>query len=215
MTTLHIRTKYPRTVHLPWSPGVSSDDIVKRDFTVFEDIDEVVVTEKLDGENSSMYTDGTHARSVDSRHHPSRNWLKGLHGRMGHNIPPGWRVCGENLYARHSVPYDQLESFFYVFSIWDETNTCLSWDDTIEWAGLLDLVTVPVLYRGPWSEETIRGIRVDLETTEGYVVRDAGSFHHSQFSTHLAKWVRKGHVQTDKHWMFAKIVPNQLREDLR
>jgi hypothetical protein len=34
-----------------------------------------------------------------------------------------------------------------VFSIWNEQNA-LSWDETVEWAELLGLFTVPVLWRG-------------------------------------------------------------------
>lgn len=42
--------KYPRTYHLPWSPGVSEDDKTISDISIFRD-SEVVVSEKLDGEN--------------------------------------------------------------------------------------------------------------------------------------------------------------------
>src|SRR5829696_5384608 len=91
---------------------------------------EVVVTEKLDGENTTMYADGLHARSLDSAHHPSRAWVKALQGRIGPGIPAGWRVCGENLYARHSIPYEDLDSWFYGFSVWDGED-CLDWDRTV------------------------------------------------------------------------------------
>ena len=205
------RYKYPRTPHLPWSPGVSEDDILLMEVSPALRGSEIIVTEKLDGECTTLYPNGLHARSIDGRHHPSRNWVKALQGQIGHLIPGGWRVCGENVYARHSLGYDNLESYFYVFSIWDETNTCLSWEDTVEWAALLGLVTVPELYRGPWSEEFLRGISVDPETSEGYVVRSARGFVFSEFTTHIAKWVRKGHVTTEEHWMFAEITPNKLR----
>jgi len=42
--------KYPRTYHLPWSPGVTKDDRVIKSTNVFEGR-EVVVTVKMDGEN--------------------------------------------------------------------------------------------------------------------------------------------------------------------
>jgi hypothetical protein len=42
--------KYPRTFHLPWSPGMSRDDRQMGDVTVFEG-QEVMICEKLDGEN--------------------------------------------------------------------------------------------------------------------------------------------------------------------
>ena len=58
--------KYPRTFHLPWSPGVASDDKVIESLDAFVGR-EVVVTEKMDGENSSLYSNGhIHARSMDS-----------------------------------------------------------------------------------------------------------------------------------------------------
>ncbi|MFC4638398.1 RNA ligase family protein [Deinococcus hohokamensis] len=204
------RTKYPRTPHLPWSPGASSDDTHMADLRAFEGR-EVVVTEKLDGENTTLYRDGLHARSLESRPHPSRAWVKGLQGRVGYRLPEGWRLCGENLYARHSLGYDDLESYFYLFSVWDGSNTCLGWDDTLQWARDLDLPTPPELYRGRWDERRLRQLSPDEERTEGYVVRTTATFAYSDFSRHVAKWVRAGHVQTDTHWMHGQVVPNRLR----
>ncbi|KIF06359.1 kinase, partial [Streptomyces sp. RSD-27] len=100
-----MRTHYPRTAHLPWSPGATADD-VRAGGTQALAGREVVVTEKLDGENTTLYPDGLHARSLDSGHHPSRTWVKGLQGRIGARIPAGRRICGENLYARHSLGYE-------------------------------------------------------------------------------------------------------------
>ena len=209
MPTSHF--KYPRTPHLPWSPGVSADDIrvVRVDMFVGKD---VVVTEKMDGENTTMYPDHIHARSIDSRHHPSRNWVKQLHASIGHLIPEGWRLCGENLYAQHSILYNDLRSYFYLFSIWNEKNQTLSWNETEEWSKLLGLELPNVLYRGIWNEEVVRGIEVNPEQMEGYVVRNANSFAYDQFAQNIAKWVRKGHVQTDEHWMHGEIIPNHLAE---
>ena len=205
------RFKYPRTRHLPWSRGVASDDLVVTTASPFQGR-EVVVTEKMDGENTTLYSDGLHARSIDSRHHPSRNWVKALHGRIAHAIPEGWRLCGENLYALHSIPYSSLPSYFLLFSVWDEHNRCLSWDETVEWAGLLGLCHVPVLYRGLYDEERIRSLSLDLETCEGYVLRLADSFEYADFGACVAKWVRPHHVQSDEHWMHKAVVPNGLAE---
>jgi len=203
--------KYPSTPHLPWSPGVGKDDAYLIDIDHFKGR-EVVVTEKMDGENTSMYQQVIHARSVDGRHHPSRDWVKALHGRIAGEIPAGWRLCGENLYARHSIPYFDLSSYFYLFSIWTHENEALSWDETVEWANLLGFETVPVLFRGQFDRKIIETIKIDTERQEGYVVRVADRFRFSDFSHSLAKWVRQGHVQTDKHWMFAEIIPNQLKK---
>jgi hypothetical protein len=204
--------KYPRTPHLPWSPGADEDDVILEAADAFHG-EEVVVTEKLDGENTTMYRDHIHARSIDSRHHPSRDWVKRLHGQIAHQIPSGWRLCGENVYARHSIAYEDLESYFYLFSVWTADNVCLGWDETLEWAELLGLYTPPQLYRGPWDAESVRAIEIDVDRQEGYVARTVAAFGYDDFQDHVAKWVRKDHVQTDDHWMFAEIVPNELRED--
>ena len=205
------RVKYPRTPHLPWSPGFTADDLHHRDLRRF-DGQEVVVTEKMDGENTSLYRDAIHARSLDSAHHPSRAWVKGLHGRIAHLIPEGWRLCGENCYAVHSLTYAALPSYFFLFSIWDEQNSCLGWTETEEWAALLELELPPVLYRGPFSERRLRGLTagLDPERQEGIVVRLAAGFSYGEFGQSVAKWVRAGHVTTDQFWMSRPVVPNGL-----
>lgn len=207
------RVKYPRTFHLPWSPGATDDDKILDDVAHFEG-KIVVVTEKLDGENCTIGRNYSHARSTDSANHPSRDWVKQFAAGFQFDIPDGWRLCGENLFAKHSIGYDALPSYFMLFSIWDNTNTCLSWDDTVEYAAMLGVHHVPVLYKGPWDEEKIRKIFDGNSsvggTAEGYVVRNAGSFPYSAFGRNIAKYVRKGHVQTDTHWMQQAIKPNKL-----
>lgn len=196
--------KYPRTYHLPWSEAVTDDDRTLSSLEPFEGL-EVVVTEKMDGENTSMYRDHIHARSVDSRSHPSRDWVKNFWSQFAHDIPENWRVCGENLWAKHSIAYDDLESFFMGFSIWNGL-TCLAWDETLEYFALLGITPVPTLYRGMWEEHLVRSIELDHDTSEGYVVRPTGPIHLSEFPTKVGKYVRAGHVQTRKHWFYGQPV---------
>ncbi|MEU1179884.1 RNA ligase family protein [Streptomyces sp. NPDC005820] len=204
-----MRTAYPRTPHLPWSPGVSADDVRTGGLEGFVGR-EVVVTEKLDGENTTLYADGLHARSVDSAHHPSRAWVKALQGRVGARIPAGWRVCGENLYARHSLAYDTLDGYFYGFSVWDAHDRCLGWDDTVRFLRGLGVPVPPVLWRGVFDERTLRRLRVETGRQEGFVVRTVEGFARAEFAGRVAKWVRSGHVTTDTHWMHAAVVANGL-----
>ncbi|MFF3620662.1 RNA ligase family protein [Streptomyces sp. NPDC002467] len=203
-----MRTHYPRTPHLPWSPGAAADDVRAAGLAGLVGR-EVVVTEKLDGENTTLYADGLHARSLDSAHHPSRAWVKGLQGRIGAGIPNGWRVCGENLYARHSIPYEDLDSWFYGFSVWDGDH-CLDWDRTVRFLRGLGVPAPRVLWRGVFDERALRKLRLDTTRQEGYVVRTTAGFAREDFGRRVAKWVRGGHVQTDTHWMFAQVVPNGL-----
>jgi len=204
------KIKYPRTPHFEFSPGKTSDDKTQFNLSKFEN-EVIVFTEKMDGENSTISKDYTHARSLDSNNHPSRNWLKGLWGSMRFNIPEGWRICGENLYARHSIHYKELPSYFMVFSIWNEKNECLSVEDTLEWCKLLGLEFVPILYQGIFDLEFVKNFKIDTEKQEGFVMRLARSFHYDEFNESVVKWVRESHVQTNKHWMNEKIVKNGLR----
>ena len=202
--------KYPRTYHFEWSPGKTSDDKVIKSLAFLEG-KRVVATAKMDGENTSLYRDHYHARSLDSQHHPSRDWVKAFWSTFRHEIPEGFRICGENLYAQHSLRYDDLKSYFYMFSMW-EGKRCLSWDETVMWADLLGIEMVPVLYDGIFDEVKIREIAegLDPEKVEGLVVRVAGEFNYDDFSRAVAKYVRANHVTTDTHWMHSEIKANGL-----
>ena len=203
--------KYPRTLHLPWSPGATDDDRVHANLDGFTS-EEVVVTEKMDGENTTLYRDYYHARSIDSSSHASQCWARALQAQIGWQIPVGWRVCGENLYAKHSIAYEGLPTFLMVFSIWNDRNRCLSWDETITWTSLLGLQPVPVLFRGPWDEDAIRQFDVigPNASREGYVVRPAREFAFGEFRKVVGKYVRAGHVQTSHGWKRQRVVPNKL-----
>jgi hypothetical protein len=203
--------KYPKTKHVSWSRTIGEDDKVHSSMEQFHGR-EVLVSEKLDGENTNCYKNYYHARSIDSKHHPSRDWIKTFISSFQHNIPEGWRVCGENMYAKHSIFYDNLESYFYGFSVWNDKNVCLSWDDTIEWFELLGIVPVPVLYRGIYNENIIKKLYDPCKNMEGYVIRVADEVRYEDFSKYFAKFVREKHVQTDEHWMHSEIVPNKLKE---
>lgn len=204
-----MRTHYPRTPHLPWSPGATTDDVRVTGLCGFRGR-EVVVTEKLDGENTTLYADGLHARSPDSAPHPSRTWVKALQGRIGHAIPAGRRVCGENMYARHSIAYEDLDSYFYGFSVWEADGRCLDWDETVSCLRALGIPVPRVLWRGTFDERALRALSVDRDRQEGYVVRTVEGFADDDFARRVAKWVRPHHVRTGTHWMHAAVVENGL-----
>ncbi len=207
-----VYTKYPRTPHLPWSRGISDDDKMIKSTDHFQN-KYVVVTSKMDGENTTMYRDHIHARSLDSRGGVDRDWVKRFWATIKDDIPEGYRICGENLWAKHSIYYTDLKSYFYGFSVWDENNICLSWKETLEWFQLLGITPVPTIYKGLWNSKVIRDIQdeMDFEFNEGYVVRLQDSFHFDEFDKSIAKFVRKNHVQTDEHWRHSNnFMPNKL-----
>jgi hypothetical protein len=196
--------RYPRTPHLPTSPGATSDDVwVDWDAFVPEVGADVIATLKMDGENTTLHRDGMYARSPSGRSRPWQAEMRALAAAVCPDIPRGWYVCGENLTVPHSITYARPVPKFTVFSIWDGAR-CLTWSDTVEWAALLGLETVPPIYRGPRPALAVLqrafDARTDTGRDEGYVVRDAGTFPRAEFPRRVAKWVRPGHVQTGSSW---------------
>ena len=63
-------SKYPRTYHFNWSPGSTNDDRISDSVDHLIGID-IVITEKLDGSNSSITKNGVYGRShVDFSKNP-------------------------------------------------------------------------------------------------------------------------------------------------
>lgn len=206
--------KYPRTYHLPWS-NLLKDDRIMHDDSCFEG-QEVIETVKLDGENSTLYNDFNHARSINSGSHPSRNWLKGFWAQINYLIDENMRLCGENMYAVHSIKYTNLKSYFYLFSIWEDM-TCLDWKTTCEYAQIIGCETVPVIYQGIYDRKKIIKAfeEYDKHTpSEGYVVRLADEFSYSDFRRSVGKFVKPEFRQavnnSHGHWISKKIETNEL-----
>lgn len=136
--------KYNRTLHAQISLGTTSDDRKMPDGYVraFADMNDLVMTEKLDGQNNCFNRFGVFARShaVQSQ----LPWDKPLLHRWDliKNDLGELEIFGENLYGEHSIGYKKLESFFYVFAI-RSGDQWLSWEEVKFYAALLDFPTVP------------------------------------------------------------------------
>lgn len=210
------KVKYPRTYHFPWSETVGSDDKLITDFSQFHG-KEIVITEKMDGENSTLARSYYHARSLQSGYHPSRSWLQNFHASFAYLIPEDIRLCCENLFAQHSIIYDDanpLRSYLYVFSAWRQSdNTALSWDDTVSLCKELNLEMPDVLYRGTYDEKIIKDIFKSLDKSkhEGIVVRVTDEIPYDDFKRLVGKCVRENHVQTEDHWMHSQIKQNTIK----
>lgn len=227
------RYKYPRTFHLPWSECVHDDDKRIESLAVFEG-QEIVVTEKMDGENTSLYCDGMHARSIDSPNNFTRSWCQRLQATLAPDIPAGYVFNGENVGWRHSIHYQHLQGFFYLFAIWDDHEQRLAFDDLVEWAHVLDIPLPRVLYRGVFDEQRLRQIARDItqhnerhrrgetpdaDRMEGYVISLTRSIARSEFAQATAKFVIKDHLQPNKgdqveHWL-KHTAPNNLQKGAR
>lgn len=199
------RFKYPRTYHFPFSKGVQDDDKIIKDLSMFEG-QEVQLSVKMDGENTTLYSDGyNHARSIDSKTNWTRDIVKNIHSKIRYSIPDGMRLCCENLFAKHSIYYPDgfLEGYLYLLSVWNKDNVSLSLDETKEMAKMLRLPMPKEIYRGVFDLKLFEKIagEMDLEQNEGFVMRLVRPIQYEEFSRCVAKFVREGHVQTDQHWL--------------
>ncbi|NVO57238.1 RNA ligase family protein [Rhodobacteraceae bacterium B1Z28] len=203
--------KYGRTFHLPQSPGATSDDKIMSDVGALVAADEVIFTEKMDGENTTIHSDGCHPRSIDARYHSSRDWMKAFAAGISPQLAEDERIVGEYLFARHSIAYSELPTYFLGFA-WIKRDVVQPWDATLSRFADLNIAPVPVLYRGLFSEDAVSDVisDLDLSSQEGFVVRVTTAFADKDMPTHLAKYVREGHVQSETHWMSAELVKNGL-----
>lgn len=203
--------KYPKTFHFEYSENISNDDKVLKDDNAFKNMKCIVGSIKMDGENTSVYSNGyIHARSIDGNHHSSQDWLKGYIQNWFYKIPNGWRICGENLYAKHTIAYefDSQYDYFQIFGIYDENNNCLPWLDVLEFCEENNLKTVPIFYLGQYDKDKILNKFNEFkkfkngmgQEVEGFVIRNLDGFSYDEFQNNVGKFVRKNHVQTDQHW---------------
>ena len=157
--------------HLPWSPRVA-EGRRREPYPSAPAGREVVAAAKLDGKNTTTYAHGVHACSLDPADHPSRAWVTSLRGRIAAHIPVRRRVCGENVYARHSILYEDLDSCIYAFSVRDGAR-CLDWDATVRFARRLGILVPPILKRGRFDERATRSA-MRVRGVPGRRVRAAG-----------------------------------------
>lgn len=203
--------KYPRTFHWPTSPGVQSDDKIHRNISRLIGVP-VSVTEKMDGSNVTLCNGEIYARSTAT---PSQHAWHGMvrkhHAWKTRDLGPDYKICGEDMYAIHSIEYDGFRESetFRVFNILYK-DEWLSFDDRYALCQQLDLRMAPVwLYAAKFESEKDLSKWLAANITrgshhgpvsEGFVVQTMDSFSKADFSNCVAKYVRAGHVQTDQHW---------------
>lgn len=216
---MSLSQKYGRTYHFPFSPGTTSDGRINHNyFSDILNIKQIVVTEKLDGENTCLNQFGVFARShAAPTIHPWAAYLKQPWELIKNDLGE-LEIFGENLYAVHSIEYQNIEHHFYVFAVRDG-HKWLSWEEVKFYAAMLDFQVVPEItkliapfYQSEFENKILEIITqesafgsIDVQSKqicsmEGVVCRNTASYTVDNFKENVFKYVRKGHVKTDEHW---------------
>ena len=201
-------SKYNRTYHIKISKGSTSDDRFQYDLSSILG-KSIVISEKLDGENNCITNTAVFSRShAAPTTNPWTTKVWDIQKIIKHSLNGGVYLYGEGLQGIHSIEYKNLSSYFYLFAVKDE-DKWLSWQEVEDYSYLLDIPTVPILFKGIINtEEELNTLVLKLVSQEsklggemeGCVIRVADSFDNSEFSKSVLKWVRQSHVKTDKHW---------------
>lgn len=216
--------KYNRTFHMPWSLGCTNDDKIAKSVNNLINTN-IIITEKIDGSNTSLENKGCFARTHSGPPtHASFDGLKALHASIKWKIPNNLQLFGEWCFALHSIVYQELPDYFLLFNIRNiSTNSWLSWEEVELWAMELELHTVPVLFKGTINSEKefkkiVENLMVEPSVCggirEGVVARVEREFLDEDFPFNVMKCVRKNHVQTSEHWKNQEIIKNKLKTDI-
>lgn len=214
--------KYPKTFHFPFSLGCTNDDKIADD-TSYLINKEIIISEKMDGSNTSLERNGCFARTHSGPpNHSSFDGLKALHAQVKYKIPEGIQLFGEWLFALHSISYSELPHYFLLFNVRDlNKNIWLSWDEVELWAQEIEVPTVPVLFKGKVdSIENLQKLSNNFMMQpsecgglrEGIVTRVSSEFSDDLFSKCVIKNVRANHVNPNNdHWLHQQIIKNKLK----
>jgi ATP-dependent RNA circularization protein (DNA/RNA ligase family) len=210
--------KYGRTYHFPFSPGATKDDRVNHNWIEdCQSINQLVFTEKLDGENTCLSRNGVYARShAAPTITPWTSWIRQQWAPKQFDLPENIELFGENLEGIHSIEYKNLSSLFYMFAVRDnDKDLWLSWNEVQWYAEYFGFPCVPVLGIFPPIEVEEKVLEISQSssifdsynpitgekcTMEGIVVRNIDEFSTSNFRNNVFKYVRSNHVITDEHW---------------
>ena len=153
--------KYPRTPHLEGSRTQVGDD----DVPIIPPQDLrgrfLVIEEKVDGANSGISLDEDGGLILQSRGHVLtggarerqfdlfKRWANHHWGRLLDVLGTRYVMYGEWVFARHSIPYDQLPHYFLEFDLLDRTTgDFLSTERRQELLKGTPIVSVPILGKG-------------------------------------------------------------------
>lgn len=135
--------KFPRTPHLVGSASTRDDRVLSAEETREVLALPLRVDEKVDGANVGLHFEPAHDEArpfaltlvAQNRGHllgpgehpqyaPLWSWIAAREARLRRYLHTRFVLYGEWCYARHSVRYDRLPSYFLAFDLYDKTRRC-------------------------------------------------------------------------------------------
>lgn len=217
--------KFPSTPHLAVLPRVSIrgdkvlDEEQRKEFLSHK----LIVEEKIDGANLGIsFDDGGNLflqnrgsyldKPFSGQWKKLPDWLQVKSELLFDALEDQLILFGEWCYARHSVSYSKLPSWFLGFDIL-EKRTLIFWSAKKRNSLLkkIDIPPVPLLANGHFSfselEELLASSKLSSEPAEGIYLR----YERDGRLVSRAKLVRPAFIQAvNKHWSKSQIRPNTL-----
>jgi len=182
----------------------------------------ILIEEKMDGANTAIirgkgdkWTLQKRRGLADTHAHEQFaffwNWARANEEKIL-QIPEGWIVYGELMYATHHIFYDELPDYWLAFDVWNEKDGYLgpSKFDYIERWGFQ---RVPILHIGILDNVNIDRLVYDTSSYASKSVREGIVI--KNFRNGLrGKLVRPEfmkEIEEDDHWMKRSVRRNQLR----
>ena len=213
--------KYEKTFHL--FPVTSKHNLdrtqVKRLLS-----GEVIVEEKMDGSNTGIirHSKGFSLQkrnslvgsSVHAQFDFFHNWANYQNYEKIMEVPEGYLIYGELLYAVHTIYYDKLPDYFLVFDV-RKGSKWLKYDERVEFCERYGFHMVPLVTRGHLTKDDIQNLVPEQsqygDTAEGIVVKRYAK--HGYFRGKVVRpEFQKAMDMEDTHWSFKPVKTNKLGE---
>lgn len=220
--------RFPQTPHITWlSEGMPRDDKLLSPADLEEFLShELIVEEKIDGANLGFSISPEGKLQAQNRGSfidlddpygqwkPIRWWLSTVRYALKDALGPNLMLFGEWCYARHTVNYTRLPSYFVAFDVYDrEAGAFWSVARRNAFAAELGIMVVPERARGQFDLDGLIALLGESVLTEGpaegiYVRQEDGDWLKQR-----AKLVRAEFVQAiEEHWSKRGIEENQLAD---
>lgn len=199
----------PKTFSLP---KYDLDGLAKYGY-VFDDGEEVLITEKVEGENFTVIyaEDRLWCRSRNFFKRPdinSRWWELPYRLNLEEKLKafPDLAIWGEIYGSVKNWKYDcevvdnKIQRKFRIFDIWDtKHHRFLPWEEVERITKAIELETVPILYRGPWKTDRSLHELAEGKSTigdcvrEGFVMRSVPESWHPKLGRKIIKLKGRGY----------------------